>query len=838
MSGQILFERNLLPPNATRYERSLESGMRIPEEIWQRALLLASAKNLLPDDVIPFLLWEYGLEPVMQWVDDPRRVLREGRDWQKIRGTPASIEKALSWIEFNPLWLEEHADETWWDTFQLAFPEAITSRNRLEAIFGLTRLSKPAHTELIRVYNTCYDLRPVLINGGHAGAKGINGSALLNDWSGIWLEPGWPKISFCRVDTDLVDMALPDSAFTNFHHALAFDISRRSWGFQINRHLINSDEIIDPSTDVGSHIIAELFERTSSAFFNGPWGDQGWRHDPYGYPYFRDLGFIIADAGDTIQVDSLETDPTDFSFRFAEQMELADLDEAYPNAPWPDRSFQSYYTISAYDQVRFDQDDADIVSAGGYPNSPWPSGMIGSATFAGHDLILQDDIDALLAVAQPVSIDTLLADLHDAIFVPSPSENSGGVDQEQITIEPLFNNGGPWSLGAWFDGPYGSEVMSELGWIETTIAVGTSVTTTVAMASRLSSRLRAGATASLGATAAAAQSVNAQPTTAVVASAKLTQTLRSTPSATVSLSASVGIEVKATATAAISLSAIVSSVASANPAASLAAAAKLAASTSIDSATTLVSVSASGAFAVSAAPAITGTATAKLVTAASAQPSVSLSAGASAAVVRSLSAAPMTVAGNMATSAANPIGSDLTVDAALTPSLAGSIRSSPRVSIIVDPTFWELERIGGVTVGMSTAMTAATGHVARATASTQTSFVTSATHVLSANMTVSAVMSAAMVETRLLSAAMSVGTGAFAKLSGSIGGQVAASVSMAGAARFALTSNPSVTTSLTASLKRTVSVSAMMSVSTTMSAGAVLIAGYPLGVWPNAQYPA
>lgn len=182
------FQATLLPPTATPRMLALSGAMKFGDDLWAAALRAGDVKADLPDPALPFLIWELGLDEAAAWVSDPRLLLREGRAWQAIRGTPAAIAQALAWIEAPLAAIEEDPAGSWWDLYQLEVA-GTPSVETLAAIIALARLSQPAHVDLIRIYGG-HDERPVAADESMVGGPG-----LIDDWSGVWLRDGWPKIS-------------------------------------------------------------------------------------------------------------------------------------------------------------------------------------------------------------------------------------------------------------------------------------------------------------------------------------------------------------------------------------------------------------------------------------------------------------------------------------------------------------------------------------------------------------------------------------------------------------------------------------------------------------------
>lgn len=273
------FEAGLLPSSATPYMLALEEASRLPEELWRALAKVADVKRDLPDEAIPFLIWEHGLEEVVPWVPDLRQVLRDGRVWQRLRGTPSSIAMALSWIETHADAIEEETEGTWWDLFQLRCARPLPAAMR-EATTALVRLSKPTHMDCVRLYSPQYDLRPLGING----AGRINGAGLVNDWSGIWLDPKKPKASFGRYDGDRLAIALPALETQSRTESYSAGRLSRVFGFRLNADLIDGPQTMEPWFAKGG-TTAERIGQTDmldSDWPLGGWPEGIWPTTPWG----------------------------------------------------------------------------------------------------------------------------------------------------------------------------------------------------------------------------------------------------------------------------------------------------------------------------------------------------------------------------------------------------------------------------------------------------------------------------------------------------------------------------------------------------------------------------
>lgn len=89
---------HLLPPNATALERSLSLSTDLLTRLGGETEPLKGFKTDPSDSLLPWLIWEYGLGELLPYLPDPRRAIAEGIRWQRLRGTPAALTTALSWI--------------------------------------------------------------------------------------------------------------------------------------------------------------------------------------------------------------------------------------------------------------------------------------------------------------------------------------------------------------------------------------------------------------------------------------------------------------------------------------------------------------------------------------------------------------------------------------------------------------------------------------------------------------------------------------------------------------------------------------------------------------------
>lgn len=272
-----MFENSLLPPTATKTERLLEEVRKISAEVRESIPNVGSVKRDILPETIPFLIYEYSLEEVMPYLKDPTRALSEGRQWQRIRGTPDAIAMALAWVDYTAE-IEADSADSWWDLFQVGLDSVPADFwGDLERIIGLTRLSKASHEDVIRVYSG-YDHRALKFNDGQ-----FNGPFLFNDWSGRWVKDNWPKLSFGH---ELIERSTyPMQAVTSrsiVPSALTYH-SKVPKGFLFNHDLMNGPVLYNKGTYSTS--VQELETVTvSEVHREGGWPLGEWPDLSYGEP--------------------------------------------------------------------------------------------------------------------------------------------------------------------------------------------------------------------------------------------------------------------------------------------------------------------------------------------------------------------------------------------------------------------------------------------------------------------------------------------------------------------------------------------------------------------------
>ena len=167
---------NTLPPSASTLQRDLDVAIGPRPLLNQTVNWIPGVKYNPPDFMLPWLIWEYGLEQLLPYLSDPRLAIQEGVRWQRIRGTPASLSMALGWLGLADIAIEPEVPGKHFYEYQVDTGQTVPS-SRLENVLAVAKFSAPLRSRLSRLYHH-YDVRRVILDSSDYGA-------LLSDYSGI-----------------------------------------------------------------------------------------------------------------------------------------------------------------------------------------------------------------------------------------------------------------------------------------------------------------------------------------------------------------------------------------------------------------------------------------------------------------------------------------------------------------------------------------------------------------------------------------------------------------------------------------------------------------------------
>jgi P2-related tail formation protein len=199
---------DLLPPNATQLERDLSRSTSSLERAGGPVPVVRTAKRLdIPDGVVPWLVFEYGLGELLPYLPDQRQAIAEGVLWQRIRGTPAALDQALGWIGLPGAYVDEsEGGSARWAEYQIGLEAPVQGEEILLRILGVAGVSQPQRSRLQRVFSV-YDYRRFILDDSL-----LSEGSPLSDHTGTRpFGPDGLQVSFGDYRSTLVD-AEPDLA--------------------------------------------------------------------------------------------------------------------------------------------------------------------------------------------------------------------------------------------------------------------------------------------------------------------------------------------------------------------------------------------------------------------------------------------------------------------------------------------------------------------------------------------------------------------------------------------------------------------------------------------------
>ncbi|TWO80979.1 phage tail protein [Denitratisoma oestradiolicum] len=249
---------HLLPANATPLERALSLATNSLSRLTLPADAIRQFKTDPSDPLLPWLIWEYGLGELLPYLPEPRRAIAEGILWQRLRGTPAALATALSWIGMRAT-VEQEPPGVRFAEFQLDPGEVLDNDTAIANLIAIARLSAPARSRLSRIYHG-HDLRRVLLDESRLG------EALLSDHSGVFWRDGQTKLSFGR-GHQWVNPP-PDIVLAPAREAVRFVVARL-----IDRTLLDFSSLGEPGHTLNEEILhSHLFTLANALGVPDPLG--------------------------------------------------------------------------------------------------------------------------------------------------------------------------------------------------------------------------------------------------------------------------------------------------------------------------------------------------------------------------------------------------------------------------------------------------------------------------------------------------------------------------------------------------------------------------------------
>lgn len=246
---------SLLPvSNSTPWEKAMADSMAGGEIIVDSINAIRGTKiQSPPPSLLPFLIYEYGLGELTPFVPNLYDLIDQGIDWQRVRGTPMSVEIGLGWLGYTAEIEEMHTSTEFWNGFQLELDRVRDEFADLDRIDGIATLSVPVRSYFWRGFHG-YDVRAMV--------WGMNswGSSIWSEHSGVRTRlPDGPLWSFGRsyqfdggiTEEELVSIgAWVEPDWTNYDTTLgwgefSWDSSEATWESGTNEaHAISMAELL------------------------------------------------------------------------------------------------------------------------------------------------------------------------------------------------------------------------------------------------------------------------------------------------------------------------------------------------------------------------------------------------------------------------------------------------------------------------------------------------------------------------------------------------------------------------------------------------------------------
>ncbi|MFN4124434.1 phage tail protein [Pannonibacter indicus] len=153
--------------------------------------IITSKHVLRPPDLLPYLVYEYGLGMLTPYVANTYDLIDTGRTWMRLRGTFAGVAQGLEFAGATGSVEPARPSRIWWNSAQVRFAALPESEAVLDRVEGITRLSLPYRSDLRRGVHE-HDVGPALVESSRADR------CLIERESGVRLREGGTLWSFGR----------------------------------------------------------------------------------------------------------------------------------------------------------------------------------------------------------------------------------------------------------------------------------------------------------------------------------------------------------------------------------------------------------------------------------------------------------------------------------------------------------------------------------------------------------------------------------------------------------------------------------------------------------------
>lgn len=163
--------RTILPPSSTALERVVDTTF--PRDWASLADLAEPSATAHNAQLLPWIAQQWQVTQFAPYFDTVADLMAEAIPWLMERGNAASLRRALGWLGFHSVVIDEDGA---WLHIDVGQP---LQADQLAAVAHVVRASLPAHVHFYRVFHG-YDLRPIVLDRGPALDAGM-----LDGYSGV-----------------------------------------------------------------------------------------------------------------------------------------------------------------------------------------------------------------------------------------------------------------------------------------------------------------------------------------------------------------------------------------------------------------------------------------------------------------------------------------------------------------------------------------------------------------------------------------------------------------------------------------------------------------------------
>ncbi|MBB4018236.1 hypothetical protein GGR16_003270 [Chelatococcus caeni] len=152
---------DLLPPSATELERTVSLSTDSYTRVGVHITAMRGRKySNPPPSWLPFIVSELGLGELSPYAPNLYDLIDEGVDWQRVRGTPDAVLRALGWLSYAAEIESFPPRRRYWNLVMLHLDRVRDDEADLIRIDGVSTLSVPKRSVIWRGYHG-YDVRAI-----------------------------------------------------------------------------------------------------------------------------------------------------------------------------------------------------------------------------------------------------------------------------------------------------------------------------------------------------------------------------------------------------------------------------------------------------------------------------------------------------------------------------------------------------------------------------------------------------------------------------------------------------------------------------------------------------